>query len=165
MEDILVVLGAPNTPTGALSEISISRLNYCTKLYVPGKRILCTGGWGKHFNISKEPHALHAKRYLVNKGVPESAFLDFALSENTVDDALKIKKVLSKSDHFDLIVITSDYHMERVKLIFSQILKAYEITYQGPKTGLSKEDLQPFIDHEHTAIKSIIENGLYYKNE
>jgi uncharacterized SAM-binding protein YcdF (DUF218 family) len=162
IEEILIVLGAPNTPTGALSEISISRLNYCVKLYVPGTRILCTGGWGKHFNTSNEPHALHAKRYLITKGLLEKDFLVFALSENTVDDAVKIKEIVPESGHPQLTVITSDYHMERVQLIFSQILNDFKITYLGAKTELSKEELQPLIDHERAAIKSIIEKGLYW---
>ena len=162
MKEILVVLGSPNSPTGELSIISKSRLDYCAQLYTEGKGILCTGGWGNHFNISKEPHALYAQRYLINKGVPENAFMDFALSENTVDDAVKIKVVVQKSGHQHLTIITSDYHIERVRLIFSRILSDFRITYIGVETGLTKEDLQPLTDHEHDAIQSILKNGLYY---
>ncbi len=162
MKEILIVLGAPNSPEGELSEISKSRLDHCEKLYKPGKRILCTGGWGKHFNISNEAHALHAKRYLMKKGIPENAFLDFALSENTVDDAVKIKEIVSKTLHPHLIVITSDYHTERVQLIFSRILSDFRITYERAKTGLTKEKLNALADHERAAIQSILKNGLYY---
>ncbi len=161
-KEILIVLGAPNSPSGTLSEISKSRLDLCAKIYAPGKRVLCTGGWGSHFNVSEEPHALHARRYLMKKGLPEEAFLDFALSRNTVDDAVKIREIITPLKEVHLTVITSDYHVERVRLIFSRILNDFDIAYLGATTKLSDATLEKLIEHERAAIRSINETGLYY---
>lgn len=161
-KEVLIVLGAPNSPTGKLSKISKSRLDCCANLFSPGKLVLCTGGWGEHFNTSKQAHALYAKRYLLKKGISESSFLGNALSKNSVDDAVKIKPIISGLGNVHLTVITSDYHLDRVKLIFEEVLKGFEIDYIGAPNGLNDKDLKPLIDHEQKAISLINKNGLYY---
>lgn len=160
--EILIVLGSPNSSSGKLSDISVSRLNYCANLYKKENLILCTGGWGEHFNTSATSHATFAKKYLLDKGLLEHCFLDFALSGNTVDDAVKIKPIISKLEKIKLIVITSDYHLERVKLIFNTVLENYHIEFIGVETSLAPEDYDALIRHEKKAINSIIKNGLYY---
>lgn len=117
-KEVLIILGSPNSPSGKLSDISLSRLNYCVNHYQTGNLILCTGGWGAHFNTSEHAHASLAKQYLIENGILEAVFLDFALSGNTVEDAVKAKEILSKLDNIKLTIITSDYHVNRVKLIF-----------------------------------------------
>lgn len=157
-----MVLGAPNSPEGELSDIALSRLDYCLTLYSKGKKVLCTGGWGKHFNTSDEAHCVYAKRYLIKKGVSGEDFLDCALSENTVDDALKIKPIVARLENSDLKIITSDFHVERVQLIFEEILKGFNCSFIGARSGLEKEQLQHLIKHEKEAIEQIVKNGLYY---
>jgi len=161
-KEILIVLGSPNSPTGKLSEISISRLNHCRDIFEKGDLVLCTGGWGSHFNTSKSAHAAHAKSYLIEQGLSEMDFLEFAFSENTVDDAVKIKPIVSNLKDITLTIITSDYHVERVKLIFNEILGSYNITYVGVKSNMETEKYNALVQHEKIAIKSILENGLYY---
>jgi uncharacterized SAM-binding protein YcdF (DUF218 family) len=160
--EILIVLGAPNDPSGNLSKIAIDRLDACFNLYEKNKRILCTGGWGQQFNTSEEAHATYAKRYLIEKGVSENDFLELALSSNTVEDAAKVKEIISNLEHPQLTVITSAYHVDRVKLIFRQVLKNYDIHYVGVKSDLPEEQLNILIKHEKKAIQSIRKNGLYY---
>lgn len=160
--DILVVLGAPNSPTGELGEISTTRLDCCFALYSTGKKVLCTGGWGEHFNTSKEPHASHAKKYLIEKGISNVDFLEFALSSNTVEDAIKAKQIISEIADPHLTVITSVFHFERVKLIFREVLKNYHINFIAVQCDLNENQLQSVINHEQKAIESILENGLYY---
>lgn len=159
---MLIVLGAPNSPTGELGEISLSRLNCCISLYSKGKKILCTGGWGTHFNTSEEAHAAHAKKYLIDKGVSEDDFLDFALSSNTVEDAVKAKQIISEMEDPHVTVITSVFHFERVKLIFQEVFENYNINFIGIQCDISVDQLKHLIDHEQEAIQSIMENGLQY---
>ena len=161
-KEVLIILGSPNSPSGELSAISKSRLDYCARLHSRGKLILCTGGWGQQFNTSSEAHAIYAKRYLVKKGVLAGDFLDFALSENTVDDAIKIKKIVSKLENPSLTIITSDYHLERVQLIFHEILKDFNLNFFGVQSNLEDDQLQRLIAHEKVAIALIAKNGLYY---
>ena len=161
-KEILVILGSPNSPTGELSTLSKERLDFCLKIYQKNMMILCTGSWGEHFNISSKPHAFYTKKYLVKKGIPEDRFLEFALSKNTVDDAVKIKEIVSTLENIHLTIITSDYHLERVKLIFNEILKMYKIIFFGVKTNFEKDKLNTLIKHEKKAVEEIVKNGLYY---
>lgn len=159
---IFIILGAPNAPNGTLSAISKSRLDYCINHFKKGHLVICTGGWGPHFNTSKNPHAKYAKEYLIENEISEHDFLEFALSSNTVDDAVKLKPILSKFKHPKLTVITSDYHLKRVKLIFSEILEKYKITYVGVESNFNRDDLNALVKHEKNAIEAIVKNGLYY---
>lgn len=161
-KDVLVVLGASNSPAGELCEVSKSRLDLCVDNYTPGKLVLCTGGWGTHFNTSKEAHAIYAKNYLMEKGVAKEDFLDLAISNNTVDDAVQIKSIISTLGALKLIVVTSDYHLERVKLIFSEVLMEYDIKFIGAPSELENKDFERLIAHENSAIETIKKNGLYF---
>lgn len=161
-KEVLIILGSPNSPSGKLSDISISRLNYCANLYQKDNFILCTGGWGEHFNVSTNSHASLAKQYLIEKGLLEEDFLDFALSENTVDDAVKIKPIISELEKIKLKIITSDYHLKRVKIIFNEILENYMMDFIGVESNLEPEEYNALVQHEKNAINAIEQNGLYY---
>ena len=158
---ILVVLGSPNSHDGELSSIAKNRLDLCFKTFLEDDLILCTGGWGKHFNTSNLPHSYYAKEYLIKKGILESYFLKSALSNNTVDDAIKMKKIISNYKGRELLIITSDFHLNRTKLIFKEILKKYTIEFLGAGNNLLKDQLKKIVEHEKKSIKKIIENGLY----
>lgn len=158
---VIVVLGSPNSPDGMLSVIAKSRLDHCAAIYAEGTSVLCTGGWGDHFNTATEAHAVYAKRYLMERGVAESAFLDFALSSNSIDDAVKVKAVISEMESVKLIVITSDFHLERIRLVFQKILSEADLSFAGVTCEIERETLAGLIQHEKNAIASILKNGLY----
>jgi uncharacterized SAM-binding protein YcdF (DUF218 family) len=161
--EVLVILGSPNSPEGELSDIARSRLDRGAELYSAGRLILCTGGWGNHFNTSTQAHAVFAKEYLLAKGIPESAFLEFALSGNTVEDASKSKAILAKLDKLIITVITSDFHLERVQLIFNEVLKDFSFQCIGVSSSfLDSEQRAKLMLHERGAIDRIIQNGLYF---
>jgi len=159
---ILIVLGSPNSHDGELSSIAKNRLDVCFKTFVQDDLILCTGGWGEHFNTSNRSHAYYAKEYLLEKGILESCFLEPALSSNTVDDAVKIKEIISDFKEPKLLVVTSDFHLNRTKLIFKEILKKYTIEFLGAGNDLLKHQLKIIVEHEKKSIHKIIKNGLYY---
>ncbi len=161
-KEILVVLGSPNSPTGELSIISKERLDFCLERFNNDMMILCTGGWGNHFNVAEEPHSFFTKKYLIEKGIPEDRFLENALSGNTVEDAVKTKEIISSLRDIQLTIITSDYHLKRVKLIFKELLKTYKLDFFGVKTNYEKEKLNALIVHEEKAMEGILKNGLYY---
>lgn len=162
--DVLVVLGSPNSSSGELGMISKNRLDCCLATFKKGQAILLTGGWGSHFNTTSKPHAHYGKKYLIEKGIPALAFLDFALSSNTVDDAVKVKAILNNIEGrpINLSVITSDFHVNRVKVIFDEILSAYEMRVIGAESQLPKEELAQLIEHERKSVERIKQQGLYY---
>jgi len=159
---VIVVLGAANSPNGKLGTMAIERLEACYKLFTKEDLIVCTGGWGNHFNTTKQPHAFYAKEYLIKKGVENEAFLPFALSNNTVEDAVKVKEILAAILYDKLVIITSDFHLKRVQLIFDKIVKESNIEYCCVKSKMSKEERINVVKHENKALKKIQENGLYF---
>lgn len=162
MREVFIILGSPNSPSGVLSTIATSRLSECAAQYTIGDFIICTGGWGEHFNVAERSHATFAKQFLLDKGIPEAAFLEAALSSNTVEDAVKIKSIIAKLEDVRLTIITSDYHVERVMLIFNTILKMYTMQFVGVHTALDEDTYATLVAHEKKAVNTIRENGLYY---
>ena len=157
-----MVLGAPNGLDGTLSDQSKSRLDYCKSVFKPGNRIICTGGWGPQFNTARHSHAYYTRQYLLEKGFLKRDFLRLALSKHTVDDAVKTLAILKAVEASKVTVITSDYHLERVQLIFQEILKDYDLKCIGVKSTLDKKAFDRLIQHEKKSVAGIKKRGLYY---
>ena len=161
--EVIVVLGSPNFPDGTLGPIALDRLQGCLSIFNSQKhKILCTGGFGAHFNTSPVAHANYLKDFLIQKGVPSTAFLPLALSSNTVEDAVMSKSILMEVEYKDLIIITSDYHVARVKFIFTEILKDFNLNFKAVTHHSIDDVLEPLIQHEKVAMDQLISNGLYY---
>lgn len=159
----LVVLGSPNSEDGNLGYTALDRLNYCLDIFDSKNHfIICTGGFGEHFNTTKNAHATYAIKYLMDKGVKSESFLESALSANTVEDAVMTKKIILRHNLDSLVVITSDYHLERVKLIFNEILASFTIEYKGVEHDISNVEKEKLATHEKKAIDGILNKGLYY---
>jgi uncharacterized SAM-binding protein YcdF (DUF218 family) len=161
-KNIVVVLGSPNSDQGKLGQIALDRLNFCLEIYEPKTDlILCTGGYGKHFNNTNEPHASYAVQYLMDCGIQEGSFIGIALSSNTVEDAVKIREILP-TDINSVKIITSDYHLERVKIIFDKILINTKNEFFGVKHTLLSSENHRLLEHEKKAIAIIKKNGLSF---
>lgn len=163
MKNVIILLGSPNSAKGRLSKIAIGRAKKCLEIFNPKTdEILCTGGFGLHFNVTSTPHADYLKRYLIKKGIASTHFLRFANSSNTVQDATKSKEILLENDIKKVSIITTEYHLERIQLIFNEILSAFDKSYFAVPNNMSKKSLKKFETHEADAINEILKNGLYY---
>lgn len=161
--EVIVVLGSPNFPDGTLGPIAFDRLQGCLSIFDSIKhKILCTGGFGAHFNTSPMAHANYLKNFLIEKGVPPTAFLPLALSSNTVEDAVMSLAILKDYEFKDLLIITSEYHLARVEFIFSEILKEFYLNFKAVTHHSMDDLLEPLIQHEKLAMQQLISNGLYY---
>lgn len=147
---VIIVLGAPNDDQGNLSDIALSRCQTALKAYreSPQSKLLLTGGFGAHFNQTDTPHAMHGQRYLISQGVPETAFTDIALSRFTFEDATLAIAIIEKLQCRELCVVTSEFHMPRAKLIFSQIFANLALSYLEAATPVSADKLQLLMQHE-----------------
>mgnify|MGYP006149254759 CR=1 FL=1 len=161
--EVIVVLGSPNFPDGTLGPIALDRLQNCLSIFDSQKnKILCTGGFGSHFNTSPIAHANYLKNFLIKNGVSENAFLPVVLSSNTVEDAVMSKSILKDYEYNDLLIITSEYHVARVKFIFSEVLSNFNLNFKAVRHHSMDDVLQPLIRHEKLALDQLILNGLYY---
>ena len=160
MTDVVIILGGANDKKGNLSSISKERLNRGFKEYQKRKdcKVMLTGGFGKNFNITKKAHATYGKNYLLDKGVKRKDFLKIARSKNAVEDALLSKKILHGVKVRCLVVVTSDFHLKRVKFIFRRIFDRYDLKFLRSKTKLSAEKLKHLKKHEVEALSELKEN-------
>lgn len=163
MKNVIIILGSPNSAKGRLGKIAVGRVKKCIEIFdSENDLILCTGGFGLHFNVTSTPHAEYLKRYLIKNGIPSSHFLPLAPSSNTVQDATIAKEILLKNDINKITIITTEYHLKRVQLIFDEILSKFNKTYLPVPNNISKKSLKRFESHEVNAIDGILKNGLYY---
>ncbi|MDO7084421.1 YdcF family protein [Pseudocolwellia sp. AS88] len=162
MSVAIVILGHINDELGQLSaiatlrcETALTALSFMKK--TRNVKILCTGGFGKSFNTTQISHGQHLKNYLRNKGVSNSVFIDVALSTYTLEDALLSKPILEKDLIHHVVLVTSDFHMERAKLVFEHVIPNIKFTYAEAITcigeSVSQQELTRLIEHEKQAIK------------
>ena len=126
----ILILGAPNDKNGNLSLIAKTRLKQgaaelsCHQDF----KILLTGGFGNHFNETIHPHWKYAKDFLINELLISSGlFLSESIeSANTVEDIEKAKPIFQKYNFKKIIVVTSEFHLERVKFILDKALDLME---------------------------------------
>jgi uncharacterized SAM-binding protein YcdF (DUF218 family) len=162
MKGIIIILGSPNDEHGNLSDIAISRLNRGLHEYRQhkGYKILCTGGFGEHFNVTNTPHAKYAQNYLLQSGVLRTDILEVVESQNTAEDALLAKPVVEKYGMKSLIIVSSDFHMKRVKYIFNKVFKGFHLTFCGAKSNLTEQKYKVLKNHEERELKKIKKTGL-----
>lgn len=162
MNMILCTLGAPNDDDGNLSPIAKDRLNCTYALYSanPTAAIICTGGFGEHFNRTPHPHSYYAKRFLVKKGIPANAFLESPLSANTVEDFTFSKPIISDTSPDLLVLITSDFHMPRARFLFEKIIRYPKTLFVPVQSTLKKSEMKALRAHEERALTELKTQGL-----
>jgi len=154
MNGIIIILGAPNDKNGELSSIAKERCEQAIIEYRrhPSYKILPTGGYGLHFNTTEKPHAFYAKRYLISRNVPAEDILEFAESSNTIEDAKLTKPIVEKYGVKRVIVVTSDFHLQRAKYVFQREFLGIEIAFSECFTNLPQSELDALKQHEKRAL-------------
>ena len=157
---VIVVLGSPNDAEGNLLSIALER---CSQALVEFKKhpeyaILPTGGWGEHFNTTDKPHAYYLKQELLGQGIPERAFLPFAESSNTIEDASLSRLILDAYPDAELIVVTSDFHAARARFLFTREFPDWRITISESATFLPPDVLNRLRNHEKKALGKLTHN-------
>jgi uncharacterized SAM-binding protein YcdF (DUF218 family) len=150
----VVVLGSPNDDAGTLSIISRERLTAAIELIKNDRTLtlVLTGGFGPQFNTTSRPHASYAKEYVLMNGVSNNQILGLVESSYTIEDATLAKPVIDDAGLNSFIVVTSDYHLSRARLVFDMVFKGYERHFVGVPTQLPKADLAALYSHEEKAI-------------
>lgn len=157
MKSIILLLGSPNDDKGRLSTIAVNRVECAYRLYAENRDMLflCTGGFGEHFNVTSHPHAFYAKQALIRLGVDENAFLPFVLSGNTYEDFTLSKPLIEKELPDVLFIVTSDFHMERVKLLHKRIIDYPQTVFISAQSTVPEDKLSLLIEHEKKAIEKL----------
>ncbi|GLU52093.1 YdcF family protein [Dyadobacter frigoris] len=162
---IILVLGSPNEPDGTLSEMAKSRLTVCQKLYVSGTyKIVLTGGFGQHFNTSDKPHAYYLKQNLLSKNIREEDIIGLTESRHSVEDATLSKWIITQYKPEKIIIVTSDYHFDRAKLIFDAVYAPFtDFSFSlASSVNINPEILNQLIQHEKTALQDLRDHGVRF---
>jgi uncharacterized SAM-binding protein YcdF (DUF218 family) len=161
MDGIIITLGAPNDENGALSSIAKERCEQAIIEYWnhPTYKILPTGGYGPHFNTTDRPHAFYTTRYLVSRGVPKEDILEHAESANTIQDARLAKPIVEKHGVKRVIVVTSDFHLQRAKYVFQGAFPGIEIAFSACPTDLLPSALRALRQHEQEALSRLLDQN------
>lgn len=116
-----------------------------------------TGGFGKHFNITDKPHGQYLTEYLKDKGISPDKILPFTNSSNTLEDAFFARSVALQLEIKYIIVVTSDYHMQRVKYIFGRVFSGFNLGFSEVK---APKNLQERKKLEQEKLKQIREKWI-----
>lgn len=159
MNKLLIVLGAPNDHLGNLSQIAEDRLACAHNFYNANSefKLVCTGGFGQHFNTTDKPHYYYAKKYLIDKGVPAGAFLQCPPSSNTVEDFQLTKYLVLEEQPDILVIITSDFHLSRARFLYHKMINYPRVVFIPALSSLQEEQLLPLLEHEANALKKLQE--------
>ena len=160
IKNLIILLGAPNDEQGNLSVMALNRNECAYNFYFhnEGTAIVCTGGIGGHFNRTEKPHGAYAKAYLMERGVAERDLLPCVLSTNTYEDFTLSKGIVEQVCPDLLIVITSDFHMERARLLQKKIVDYPNVIYIAAKSTVSSDEFEALSLHEQNAIQRIMDN-------
>jgi uncharacterized SAM-binding protein YcdF (DUF218 family) len=158
---LLITLGAPNDSQGVLSPIARGRAQAAIREYRrrPGCKIIVTGGYGRHFNTTDEPHAHYVVRYFLARGVAPDDIAQVADSSNTVEDAGLSMPLVERFEVRALCVITSDFHQERAGLIFRAFYPHHAVEVIGDPVVLPAEERRRLCEHEARAIQRLRAQG------
>lgn len=130
--DVVVVLGGGIAADGILSSATKERLNDFLKKRekLPQVPIVLSGQWGGF--IKMEPHTTEAQemeKYLITHGIGARQVVKEEESLDTISNAVFMKKIIERHhDWKKILLVTSDWHMERALWIFQKILgKDYRV--------------------------------------
>ena len=165
----IIILGGPLTSNLQPGAWLLSRLNTAIQYYKnidknkkDNIKLIVTGGYTYDKKISE---ADVMKKYLVKHKIPENIIIKENQARNTIENAIYSKKltILNKStDDNNIVVITSDFHVPRSKIIFvNEFGKHRNITFIGAKTQISDVIEQTKINDNEKYLIGKLEK--YYK--
>lgn len=126
---IIIILGSPNSNDGDLYYVARQRCEQGIQEHLnhPSWKIVLTGGFGEHFNTTKQAHSVYLRKYLMERGIAPELILDSVLSSNTLEDASLSKPIIVKHHVEEILVVTSDFHYDRARYIFESEYSDTEI--------------------------------------
>ena len=129
----IVILGGENGYDGNLAEFTKKRLDKFDEVYGSRRtsgedpKIIISGG----FRFSEMSHCSLVKEHLLSKYPGLNIEKEFIENDNTVDEAMNMSGFF-KSRKGLVVIITSDWHLERAKYLFDKTfeeLSNIEIVY------------------------------------
>ncbi len=170
--DCIFVPGGGLLPDGTLPPWTIERLKRSIEYQSQARWIAFLSGGTVHKPppLTKEGYPIFESRaaavFLINHGITPSHLLTEISSYDTIGNAYFSRLLFSDPGQFQkLLIITSKFHMARVKAAFEWIysLRPQAVNYQlhfdeVPDIGLSPQGLKERVDREAKSLKSLQKN-------
>lgn len=157
MADAIIVLARGIDQNGVLQKDTVPRVEKAAKLYAKkvAPLIVMSGSWS--FHLATPPARTEAtamKEHAEHLGVPAEAVLEETSSQDTIGNAYFVKKLFCEKNNWkDLVVVTSEDHLERTRYVFDKIFGAeYILTYEVGDNVLSKQEYQAQLEHEKHSL-------------
>lgn len=128
----IVILGGSNDNEGKLNLFTKHRCDRANFI-LNGKEGECnihfSGGFNKKFNKSNISHTIICKKYFLNlnNNTQEYDIVLHELNNNTVDEAINFGNYFKTNSYKEIIIITNDWHYNRVKYLFDKVFNSYKI--------------------------------------
>ena len=155
---LIVILGAPNDEAGKLSRIAQGRADRGYAEYIrlraDGWKLLLTGGFGAHFNVTDKPHAYYVRQKLLQRGVPAMDIVGWAESRNTIEDGLFSRPLVDRYGVNNLLIVTSDFHYERAAFVFAHFFPtaSREFALVAYLPACSAAEQEAILSHERLGL-------------
>ncbi len=140
---MIVVLASDIKKEGnlwALDEWSLIRVaaGECFYKKDPSDRVIVVGGGSP--GDDRPTVASLMSRYLIDKGVPESAIVSEDTSLSTLQELLQVQGFTEETGPKDISIISSEWHLERVRAILEYFPKLSTLNKSAP-SFLAAEDI------------------------
>jgi uncharacterized SAM-binding protein YcdF (DUF218 family) len=160
MKDAIIILGGSTHPDGSLRDIPKHRVDEGVRLLKTGiaPRIIMSGGYSFWLDETGEIPAISEaeamRNYALSLGVSDNQILIEKKSKDTLGNAYYTKvDFLEKNDWHTLLVVTSDFHMDRTRFLFDTVLgPEYSVEYVSVPTDMSPEKRLSFESAEKITI-------------
>ncbi|WP_341363564.1 YdcF family protein [Thalassospira sp. SN3W] len=150
----VAILSHVMSQEGILGEETVSRVDKSLEVFYEFKcNFLITSGWDYRNDTDLKIGSV-VREYIVNKiNINPSCVLEDTSSRDTVGDAFFIRKKIRDLSVKRLFVITSDYHVDRARLIFESFFDAIaDIKVLGVETRVS--NTAAVKNHEECSVQA-----------
>ena len=153
MPDIIVVLGHFDN-TAHLTSTGRERLDAgVAQLHLRPDSLLAITGCA-----AGVPRTDEASAYLLARNVRRVELID---THNTAEDAFLTEPLVSRYAPERLVVVTSDYHVERARFIFERVFTQLPIVMHSVPHTAMEDERRALLAHEERALQLLRTRGLY----
>lgn len=153
---ILIILGFKLNDDGGMNIILKNRLDKSVKLYCITNYDLIIVSGGNVGRNKKLTESSVMKKYLVEKHLIDSKIIiEENNSSDTNENAIETFKIIKKLENVkNITIITSEFHLKRVKCVFSYYYKnCFKLIFKSSKDNISKKILNKLYQNEERCIK------------
>jgi len=153
MSDVIIILARGVEQDGSLPPDPMARVRKGVELFKANVApvIIMSGSWTYHIDISpSRTEAAAMKAYAVSLGVPEAAIIEETRSKDTLGNAYFSKTDFCEPSGWrNIVVVTSDDHLERSKYIFTKVFGPdYDVKYEVSERVIPEEQYAKERKHE-----------------